>query len=146
MKLKHYRHCTYLLTYHLILVVKYRKKCIDQDIAGCIKDSAALVLSQNGGQLLEFNTDKDHVHMIIELGPKQPIGKLIGVIKGVSSRRVRSQYANRIRNDLWGDSFWSDSYFIASCGGVTLDVLKQYVEKQGQPRKRGRPRRNSSQP
>ena len=149
MDLRHHGHCTYLLTYHLILVVKYRRPCIDKDIASLIEKSAALVLKQNRGKLIEFNSDKDHVHMLIELSPAQPIGKLVGVIKGVTARHVRAQFSGQLKQYLWGDSFWSDSYFITSCGGVTIETLKQYVENQGKPREKrrpGRPRRNSSQP
>ena len=149
MNYNHYGHCTYLLTYHLILVVKYRRACITQEIAEEIQNTAAQILKQNRGKLIEFNTDKDHVHMIIETNPSQPIGKLVGVIKGISARHVRSKFKEYLKDYLWGDSFWSDSYFIASCGGVTVDTLKKYVENQGSlvaKRKRGRPRRDSSQP
>lgn len=136
MELRKSCHCTYSLTYHLVLVVKYRRQCIDDEMAEMMKEKSARIFEQNGGRLIEANADVDHIHMLFELPPSCNLSKMVGVVKGVLSRHVRKTYAERLQPYLWGDSFWSDSYFIASAGGVTIDVLKQYVENQGKPKRK----------
>lgn len=135
MEIRKNRHCTYALNYHLVLVVKYRKPCIDDDIAKMMIEKTAQILQQNKGRLIEANADKDHIHFLFELSPSKDLSKLVGVIKGVLARLTRKEFADRIDPYLWGDSFWSDSYFIASSGGVSIDVLKQYIENQGKPKR-----------
>lgn len=136
MELRKGNHCTYALTYHLVLVVKYRKPCIDDEIAALLKEKAAYILEQNKGHLVEANFDKDHMHILFELSPTMSLGKFVGVLKGVLSRHVRSTYPEKLSRYLYGNSFWSDSYFIASTGGVTIDILKKYVENQGKPKRK----------
>jgi putative transposase len=62
--------------------------------------------------------------------PTLDITKFINALKGSSSRKIREQYKDFLKNKLWGDSFWSPSYFLATTGNVTIDILKAYVENQ----------------
>ncbi len=59
--------------------------------------------------------------------------KFVNNIKSVSSHRIRSEYAEHVNNFYWKDVLWNESYFIASCGGVTVSVLRQYIEQQNTP-------------
>ncbi len=93
-----------------------------------------MVLKENRGSLIEANSDRDHIHLLIEVHPGNNLAKLIGVIKGITSHGIREKYSAKISSYLWGSSFWSDSYFIASTGGVSISVLKQYIENQGKPK------------
>ena len=99
-------HKVYSLIYHLIFVVKYLQH----------------VFLENSGI--------DHVHLLISAKPTLDIPKYINIIKGHSSRFLRKEYKSFLGDKLWGNHFWSPSYFIASTGNVSIDVLKQYVEKQ----------------
>lgn len=136
MNLKKGTHCTYSLIYHLVLVVKYRKPCIDNDIAQLIKEKTAFILKENKGSLIEANSDKNHIHLLIETSPDNNLAKLVGAIKGITSRCIRKKYQTKISHYLWGNSFWSDSYFIASAGGASIDTLKQYIENQGKSKQK----------
>ncbi|MET8291710.1 IS200/IS605 family transposase [Streptomyces sp. NPDC005132] len=62
-----------------------------------------------------------------------PQGQLVGSLKGVSARRLRQEFPGHIRTYLWGEHFWSPSYFAASCGGAPLAVIKEYIENQKRP-------------
>jgi putative transposase len=55
------------------------------------------------------------------------VSKFVNNIKSVSSRRIRSEFAEHINNIYWKDVLWNESYFIASCGGVTVSVLREYI-------------------
>jgi len=59
--------------------------------------------------------------------------KFINSLKSVSSRRIRQEFSDEINSTYWKDVFWNKSYFIASCGGVTISALRKYVEKQDTP-------------
>ncbi len=68
--------------------------------------------------------------MLFRCKPTLDMTKFINVLKGNSSRKIREMYKDFLKDKLWGDAFWSPSYFLATTGNVTLDVLKEYVENQ----------------
>ncbi|GGN95211.1 hypothetical protein GCM10011579_095530 [Streptomyces albiflavescens] len=79
---------------------------------------------------VEFNGETDHVHLLVHSPPKVALSRLIGSLKGVSARRLQQEFP---RTYLWGDHFWSPSYFAASCGGAPLSIIKEYIENQKRP-------------
>ena len=137
MRYRRKAHCVYGLQYHIVLVTKYRRKIIDPEIADYIKKEIVRLVKNMEGRVSEIEANEDHVHILAELSPKKPLTEQVRVIKTVTARFVRKNFGSKIHSVLWGDSFWSDSYFIASAGGVTIDVLKRYIEKQGNPKKNG---------
>lgn len=123
-------HAVYGLQYHIVLVTKYRKPCINDEIRERLKSEFHRLIEGREGSILSMEVMPDHVHILAELSPKYAISSEIAMLKGVTSRILRRDYGDYLKPFLWKGSFWSASYFIASCGGVTLDVLKQYVENQ----------------
>ncbi len=97
------------------------------------------VCTDFGAELREFNGERDHVHLLVHYPPKVAISRLVDLLKGVSARRLRQEFPGHIRNYLWGDHFWSPSYFAASCGGAPLAVIKEYIENQKRPHLRDTP-------
>jgi putative transposase len=77
----------------------------------------------------------DHIHMLVKATPSTDLEKVFNTLKGVSSRYLRQEFPE-IKNMLWGDSFWSDSKFVATTGQVALEVLMKYVESQNEPKKK----------
>jgi putative transposase len=86
-----------------------------------------------GAELREFNGETDHVHLLVQYPPNVALSRLVNSLKGVSSRRLRQEFAAHIRRDLWGEHFWSPSYFAGSCGGAPLSIIKNYIEQQRRP-------------
>jgi putative transposase len=84
-------------------------------------------------ELIEFNGDEDHVHLMIHYPPTVEISKLVNSLKGVSSRLLRKEFWPHLRKYLWGNRLWSPSYFAASCGGAPLEIVKQYIANQKTP-------------
>ena len=84
-----------------------------------------------GGILMEFNGEPDHIHILFELSPSAAPFQVICSLKTQLSKEVRMKYAGQIREKLWKDSFWSDSYFLSTTGGANLEVLEQYIQQQG---------------
>lgn len=83
--------------------------------------------------LIEFDGEHDHVHLLIEYPPKVSISNLVNSLKGVSSRMIRKNEYPTITKKLWGGALWSPSYFAGSCGGAPIDIIKKYIEQQRTP-------------
>lgn len=136
MNVKKERHRTWTLSYHAVFVVKYRKPCITEEMASLMLDKIRELLKEWGGELLEGKADKDHLHILFSLPPDKELARYIGLMKQVTARLVRKHYKEYLKEFLWGDSFWSDSYYLGSTGGANLDVIEEYIKKQGQPKRK----------
>jgi putative transposase len=124
----------YSLNIHLVLVTKYRRKVITEDILRRLKEVFDATCQKWRCTLKEFNGEADHVHLVISFPPDVQVSTLVGNLKTVSSRLIRKEFADWISQFYKKPVFWSGAYFVASCGGVTLDHLKRYVEQQSAPR------------
>jgi len=126
-------HCVYALHYHLVLVTKYRRRCITRPMLEMLQDIIAQRCKGWGGELLEFNGEADHVHILASLPPNLDLSRFVNNVKTTSSRLVRREFADQLRRVYRKPVFWSRSYCIITCGGAPLSVLKQYVEQQKTP-------------
>lgn len=129
-------HAVFSLYYHIIFVIKYRRKALYsikvQDRLKAIINDLAPELKI---EIISMEPSDDHIHILCKGTPSTNLVKVTNTLKGVSSRYLRKEFPE-IRNMLWGDSFWSDSKFIATSGQVSLDVLMRYVESQNEPTKK----------
>ncbi len=124
------RHVVYALHAHLVFVTKYRGKVLKEKHLVRLRDIFTEVCLDFEAQLKEFNGESDHVHFLVEYPPKVQLSKLVNSIKGVSSRLLRRDFED-VRARYWKGVLWSPSYFVGSCGGAPIEVLRQYVENQG---------------
>lgn len=122
---------TFSLMYHFIAVVKYRKQIfINDEIISDLKTIIKQKADNFDVEIIEQECGIDHIHILFRTKPTLEMTKFINAIKGHSSRELRKKYKEFLSDKLWGDSFWSPSYFLATTGNVTIDILKQYVENQ----------------
>ena len=84
-------------------------------------------------ELVEFNGETNHVHLLVNFPPKVALFKLVNSLKGVSSRRMRQEFPELERHYWRAKRLWSGSYFAGSVGGAPLSVLRQYIEQQDRP-------------
>jgi len=123
--------CTYSLQYHLVTVVKYRQRVfVEQTIITAIKTIVENIARDFDVVVVECECGEDHIHVLFRSKPTLDVTKFINILKGHSSRAIRKQFKDFLVDKLWGDNFWSPSYFLATTGNVTVDVLKEYIEKQ----------------
>jgi putative transposase len=131
----------YKLTAQVVFVIKYRRKAINDEILARLKEIFASTLTKWESALLDFNGESDHVHRIIDDKPDIALSRLIANLKTVSSRLIRKEFldlaAKYFDNKPY---FWTGAYFVASCGGVTVEQLKKYVENQNSPKVETLPR------
>jgi len=124
-------HSVFLLYYHLVLVVKYRRKVFDDIIAERAKEIFLYIAPNYKITLMEWKHDGDHVHILFKAHPKTEISRFINAYKSASSRLLKKEFPE-IRKKLWKEYFWSQSFCLITAGGAPLAVLKQYIESQGE--------------
>lgn len=123
----------YLLNAHAVFVTKYRRKVITKDLLHRLEQIFKDTCDKWESSMIEFNGESDHVHLLIQDPPQVQLSKLIGNLKTVSSRLIRKEFSEHLSNFYYKPVFWTGSYFVASCGGVTIEQLKKYVEQQSVP-------------
>ena len=127
------RHVVSALHVHLVFVTRYRRDVLDGGMLRLCEEAMRKVCGDFEATLKEFNGEHDHVHLLIEYPPKVAVSALVNSLKGVSARRLRSEYAGRVNRARVNGHFWSPSYLAASCGGAPLSIIRQYIEQQRRP-------------
>ncbi len=134
MKRAHH-HAKYDLKYHLVLVTKYRKKCITKEILKRLEEIIRDICKKWDVEVLEFSGEEDHIHLLISAHPSMELSKFINNLKTISSRLIRKEFKEHLSKFYWKPYFWTRAYFIATTGGAPLEVIKQYIQSQERPQK-----------
>ena len=129
-KLRKERHSVSTLFVHLVCITKYRQKVLTLESLKVIESSFKEVAKKMNFQILEFNGETDHIHVLIEYPPKLSISTIVNALKGVSSRKYGQ---GGFRKPYGKQALWSPSYFVSSVGGAPLEVLKKYIQNQEKP-------------
>jgi len=132
-EIRHGRHCVFAMHVHLVFVTKYRRNVFTKSILDDMRNIFASVCHDFEAELVEFDGEDDHVHLLVNYPPKVAISSLVNSLKGVSSRMLRKKNYPSIRKKLWGNALWSPSYFAGSCGGAPIGIIRQYIEQQKTP-------------
>ena len=121
------------LTVHMVFVTKDRRQIIDAEMLTELKAVFESVLKAWNSQLIEFNGESDHVHLLVSFPPQKRLSDLVGNLKATASKTMWRKFESKLSTIYRKKVFWTSSYFIASCGGVTVDTLKKYVQNQDSP-------------
>jgi putative transposase len=127
------RHSVSLLNAHIVFCIKYRRRVLTRRVFDALKASMKLTSGLLDIEIQAIETDGDHIHLMIAYPPNAKLSEIVRRLKGASSRLVRKMRFPEVLEKLWGNAFWSPSYFVVSCGGAPLDVVKSYVENQQAP-------------
>lgn len=119
---------------HLALTTKYRRKAFTGEILTRLHEILFDLCQKWDCKLIEFNGEEDYIHLLFHYYPQMDLPKFVNNIKSISSRRIRSEFTEYVNSFYWKKVLWDESYFIASCGGVTASVLRQYIENQNTPK------------
>lgn len=131
MKLDNNNHSVFKLYYHLVLVTKYRKKVLDDEIVEYLKERFITIGKKYNIHLEEMNHDLDHLHILFRGEPNSEISRFINGYKSATSRMVKKLYPG-VRKSLWKSMFWSRSFCLITSGGVTTDIIREYIQTQGE--------------
>ena len=129
---KAYR-AVYNLTAHIVLVTKCRRPILTDLLLTELESVFASILKTRHGELLQFNGEKDHVHLLVSYKPSISVSNLVANLKATSSKTMWRNHTNYLNQKYHKRVLWTGSYFVASCGGVTIEKLRQYVEGQDRP-------------
>ncbi|MDO4523423.1 MAG: IS200/IS605 family transposase [Eubacteriales bacterium] len=117
----------YLLQYYIIFVCKYRKKLlISEQISDDIKQLSYEICEKHHVIIKYMETDKDHIHYMIETEPTMSVSKIVNLMKSYITYHIWKRYYNYLRKQ-----FWTDGYFACSVGNVSEEILRRYIENQG---------------
>ena len=121
-----------MLKVHLIFVTKYRKPLLSGDIKNDTKDylrDAAIIAKSH---ILCLETDKDHIHLLVEYPPSESVSALAGWLKQYSTFHLWKKYYTKLKTEYWKKQvFWSDEYFACSIGQVSQNTIEEYIKNQG---------------
>lgn len=124
-------HSVFLLCYHLIMVVKYRRKVIDDKISRRLREIFEYIAKPYRILCEEWNHDRDHIHVMFTAQPKSPLSKFLNAYKSDSSRLIKKEVPI-IKKSLWKGYFLMQSFCLLTTGGATIEVVRKYIERQGE--------------
>ena len=131
MEIKNNRHACYKLEYHLIVVTKYRKKLINNTLKiDLINETKILFEEKWHCEIININTDQDHIHILFESYPTLNLSTFINSYKSASSRKMRTVFKSMLCRFYWKPYFWSRSYFICTVSEKSLQYVQQYIQDQ----------------
>jgi putative transposase len=135
MQKKSHYHCVYNLKYHLVLVTKYRKRCFTSEMLDRLNTISKDICEKWEIELLEFGGEADHIHMLLDMHPNIIPSKFINNLKTVTSRLIRKEFSQHLKEYYWKPVLWTRAYCLISAGGAPLSILADYIAKQERPEK-----------
>ena len=122
-----------LLHAHLVFVTKYRRKLFTGEMLTFAEHTMRDVCIELDVELVEFNGETDHVHLLVAYPPTLAISVLAQRLKGRTAYAVRREFTRICVRSRMRGHLWSPSYFAVSCGGAPLSIIKQYIDGQARP-------------
>ena len=125
-------HSKFLLKYHVIFVCKYRRKILIGNIATCVKNILIDIANKSDFRLEVIETDKDHVHLLVNSDPKDSPLQIVRRLKQESTKRLWLLYPEILRKWFYRErTLWTDGHFVSSIGNVSQETVRKYIESQG---------------
>jgi putative transposase len=124
-------HSVYDIKYHIVWITKYRKPILRGEIGIRVRELIRQTCASLDVYIEKGHIAKDHVHLLVSVPPDVAVSELVQRLKGRSSRLMLEEFGE-LRKAFWGRHLWARGYFVASTGNVTDEVIKQYIEMQGE--------------
>jgi putative transposase len=118
---------------HIVLVTKYRHPVITFQMLQRLREIFLSISQKWGVEIVEFNGESEHIHLLFAYYPQMQVSKYVNNLKTVSSRMIRKEFPVQVNKYYWQPYFWSEYYFVATCGDITVEWLRQYVQSQDSP-------------
>lgn len=131
MDYRHGAHTKFEIHVHIVWVTKYRKPIMAGEVGSRVRELIRQVCRDEDVEILKGSVSKDHVHVFLSIPPKVTISRLVQRMKGFSSYKLMLEFKH-LEKTFWGRHLWARGYFCVSSGQVTDDVIKAYIENQGQ--------------
>ena len=126
------KHSKFLLKYHIIFICKYRRKTLIGNIATCVKNILIDIVNKSDFRIEVIETDKDHVHFLVNSDPKVSPLQIVRRLKQESTKRLWVLYPEVLRRWFYREhTLWTDGYFVSSIGNVSQETVRKYIENHG---------------
>lgn len=116
-------------------MTKYRRKVFQKEHLEFLKVAFHNIAEKWNAKVIEINGESDHIHILLTYPPQKLLSSLIANLKSTSCQLMWDNFSDHLK-EIYGQDkriLWTGAYFVASCGGVTIDQLKKYVENQDSP-------------
>ena len=130
MEVTNSRGYVYSIQYHIVWCVKYRHKILEGQVETRLIEILQQIAKDNDFQMLEINTEKDHIHLLVSCSPQHYIPNMMKALKGVSARLLMKEFGDSLRKKLWGGHLWNPSYFVATVSEHTEEQIRRYIQNQ----------------
>jgi len=113
-------------------VTKYRKILLVNGVDDFLKRACYYLAGQNNWNIIAMETDKDHIHILLEYDTTEKVCNIISILKQRTTYYLWVRYSELLRHHYWKKHvFWSDGYFACSIGEVSAATVQKYIESQG---------------
>ena len=124
-------HSVFSVRLHFVFVTHYRRQVITAPMLERLGEMLWQVCRKMDCELIEFNGESDHVHILVDFHPKHSISAVAGCLKSSTARMLKKEFPEEVKKHYWGKvSFWSKSYYVASTGGAPIEKLKEYIKNR----------------
>lgn len=131
MEYKTKNHSKFLLIYHIIFICKYRRKILS-NFDSDLKASIQKIASENDFTIIEMETDKDHIHLLVESEPKISVLMIVRLLKQRTTHDMWQKYGNLLKLHYRREhTLWSNGYFVCSIGNASQETIRKYIQQQG---------------
>ena len=131
----HYNHKNrrkYNLKAHIVLVTKYRKTLLQYGLDDFVIRAITDLAGQNNRTVIAMETDKDHIHILLEYDTTERVCDIISILKRQTTYYLWNRYGTYLSRQYWKKHiFWSDGYFACSIGEVSSATIEKYIAEQG---------------
>ena len=124
-------HTVYTLHYHFVFITKYRKPVLRGAIALRVRELIREICGSEEVEIVKGHVRPDHVHLMLSLPPHVSPSRIMQAVKGKSSHHLMQEF-RKVQQEFWGRHLWARGYFACTTGNVTDEVIKQYIELQGE--------------
>ncbi|GCF09754.1 IS200/IS605 family transposase [Dictyobacter arantiisoli] len=113
--------------YHVVWCPKYRRKVLTSPIDERLKVLIHECVEKWGQEFVEVEVMPAHIHLLVGCDPQFGIHRLVKFVKGATAHQLRAEFPE-LKKKL--PSLWTNSYYIGTTGGVTIETVRRYVESQ----------------
>lgn len=128
------KRCKYMIKLHIVLVTKYRKQLLKEEINEDIQQHIFEIskLDDSLFSIDAMEADNDHLHMLVDIEPTISATSIVSRIKQMTTIRMWEKHSEELKKHYWKENtFWSDGYFVCSTGDANMETIKKYIEEQG---------------
>ena len=118
------------IKYHFVWKTKYSYKILKGSLALRIRDLLRNIAAEKDVEIIRGNVRPDHIHVLVSAPTYFSPSKIAQLLKGKSSHRLQKEFP-QLRKRYWGQHLWARGYFCATVGAVTEELVKKYIEDQG---------------